>query len=100
VSFNGLTEENVRMIVKKSMNEFITQLRGKNIELEVTDEAYTWLAKKGYSPEFGAREIARIVQEHVKKHFVDEVLFGKLSGGGKACVAVEKDEVIIRIDEQ
>ncbi|HPB82394.1 MAG TPA: AAA family ATPase, partial [Spirochaetota bacterium] len=100
VSFNGLTEDNVLLIVKKNMGEFVAQLRDKKIELEVTEESYQWLAKKGYSPEFGAREIARIVQEHVKKHFVDEVLFGKLSGGGRACVAIENDAVVIRIDEK
>jgi ATP-dependent Clp protease ATP-binding subunit ClpA len=81
------------------VDEFALQLAEKNVELVVTDECVRWLAHKGYSPEFGAREIARLVQDRIKHFFIDEVLFGRLAGGGKAEAAVENDEVQIRIVE-
>ena len=81
VNFLGLTEEVVRKIVKRSVADFAAQLLGKKVLLTVTDGCYDWLARKGYSPEFGAREIARLVQDKVKRFFVDEVLFGSLHGG-------------------
>ena len=67
------------------------------MELAVSDECVRWLARKGYSPEFGAREVARMVQDRIKRFFVDEVLFGRLAGGGKALAEVENDEVVIRV---
>ncbi len=93
VRFNGLTKENVLSIVKKGIGEFAAQLKEKNVELTVTDAAMQWLADRGYSPEFGAREIARLIQDRVKKQFVDEVLFGKLKDGGTARVDVDGDDI-------
>ncbi len=99
ITFSGLDEEIVQNIVRKAVDEFALQLAEKNVELVVTDECVRWLAHKGYSPEFGAREIARLVQDRIKHFFIDEVLFGRLAGGGKAEAAVENDEVQIRIVE-
>ena len=62
VTFNGLSEEIILKIVKKSIDEFKKQLQEKNINIEVSEECIKWLAAKGYSPEFGAREINRLVQ--------------------------------------
>jgi ATP-dependent Clp protease ATP-binding subunit ClpA len=91
VQFNKLPESVILDIVKKQIGEFAAELRKKKVELELTEAAYGWLAGKGYSRVFGAREVARVIQEHVKKPFVDEVLFGKLSKGGKVVVDMEKD---------
>lgn len=98
VTFNGLNENIVRDIVKKAIREFELQLKEKNVDLVVSEECYTWLAGKGYSQEFGAREVSRLVQDKIKKFFVDEVLFGKLSHGGRAKADIEKDDVIITVD--
>ena len=76
VKFNDLDEEIIVQIVKKNIDLFRQQLAEKNVTLEVTDECYRWLGEKGYSPKFGAREIDRLVQDKIKKFFVDEVLFG------------------------
>jgi ATP-dependent Clp protease ATP-binding subunit ClpA len=56
-----------------------------------------WLAEKGYSRDFGAREISRLVSTKLKDFFVDEILFGRLSGGGRAVADVENDDVVISI---
>ncbi|OHD65953.1 MAG: ATP-dependent Clp protease ATP-binding subunit ClpA, partial [Spirochaetes bacterium RBG_13_51_14] len=97
VKFNDLDEEIIVQIVKKNINLFRQQLSEKNITLEVTDECYRWLGMKGFSPKFGAREIDRLVQDKIKKFFVDEVLFGRLTGGGTAVADIENDDVVIRI---
>jgi ATP-dependent Clp protease ATP-binding subunit ClpA len=99
VNFNGLTHEVVLMIVKKAINEFSAQLQEKNVSLQTTDNCYEWLALKGYSQEFGAREIARLIQDKIKRFFVDEVLFGKLHDGGTAVVDIENDDVAVRVLE-
>ena len=100
VNFNSLTHEVVLLIVKKAINEFSVQLQDKNVSLQVTDECYEWLARKGYSEEFGAREIARLIQDKIKRFFVDEVLFGKLHGGGDACADIKDDDVVIQVTEE
>jgi ATP-dependent Clp protease ATP-binding subunit ClpA len=97
VNFQGLSEEVVRKIVKKAVADFAAQLIGKNILLKMTDSCYTWLARKGFSPEFGAREIARLIQDKVKLFFVDEVLFGSLREGGEALADIENDDVVVRV---
>ncbi|HNW29889.1 MAG TPA: ATP-dependent Clp protease ATP-binding subunit ClpA [Spirochaetota bacterium] len=99
VKFNDLDEDIIVQIVKKSINLFRKQLSEKHITLEVTDECYRWLGNKGYSPRFGAREIDRLVQDKIKKFFVDEVLFGRLAGGGTAVAEIVNDDVAIRIDK-
>jgi len=88
------------MIVKKSIGEFAVQLQDKNVNIQVTDQCYEWLASKGYSEEFGAREIARLIQDKMKRFFVDEVLFGKLQKGGIALADIEDDDVTIRVLEE
>jgi len=100
VNFNGLTHEVVLMIVKKAIGEFAVQLQEKNVNLQVTDQCYEWLARKGYSEEFGAREIARLIQDKLKRFFVDEVLFGKLQKGGIALADIEGDDVTVRVLEE
>ncbi len=99
VKFNDLDEEIIIRIVKKAVGLFKEQLAEKNINLEVTEECYRWLGRTGYSPKFGAREIDRLVQDKIKKFFVDEVLFGRLASGGGATADIENDDVVIRIKD-
>ncbi len=100
VNFNALDEEIILQIVKKKIDEFKEQLEEKNVTLEVTNKCYKWLAKRGYSPDFGAREIARLLQAKIKSFFVDEVLFGKLTKGGKAVADIKKDDVSIKVSKE
>jgi ATP-dependent Clp protease ATP-binding subunit ClpA len=93
VTFNGLSEENILLIVKKNMDEFAQQLKGKGVTLDISEGCIAWLARKGYSPEFGAREIARLIQDRIKTRFVDEVLFGALKNGGRARIEVNGEEI-------
>jgi len=100
VHFESLTADVVLSIVRKAVGEFAAQLREKGVSLEVTERCYEELAQRGYSPEFGAREIGRLVQDKIKHFFVDEVLFGRLQKGGTALADIEGDEIVIRVPEE
>ncbi|HON23621.1 MAG TPA: AAA family ATPase, partial [Syntrophales bacterium] len=97
VTFNGLTREDVISIVQKQLREFRQQLAEKDISLEMSDAAVEWLADKGYSDDFGARQIARLIQEEVKDFFVGEVLFGRLAAGGSVRADVADDKISLTI---
>ena len=89
VTFNRLDERVILQIVDKEIRFFEAQLVEKGINLEVSDACRRHLAETGYSPEFGARNIARLVQQKIKDFFVDSVLFGELKKGGKAYVDLD-----------
>jgi ATP-dependent Clp protease ATP-binding subunit ClpA len=97
VVFASLNEEIALQIVAKEIEEFRRQLAPRHIRLRVSPACLRWLARAGLSPEFGAREISRLVQERIKSFFVDEVLFGKLSGGGEAQVSLRGGEIRISV---
>jgi len=97
VNFNALTDAVVLEIVRKAVDEFRRQLKAKHVTMEVTEACYAWLVRRGHSPEFGAREIGRLIQDKIKHFFVDEVLFGRLRGGGHARADVEGDDVVVRV---
>jgi ATP-dependent Clp protease ATP-binding subunit ClpA len=99
VTFNNLDEPVVARIVRKMTAEFGLQLKEKNVALHVSPAAIAWLARHGFSQIFGAREVARLVQEKIKNPFVDEVLFGRLKSGGAARIEVSKDDLVIKIDK-
>ncbi|MFP3958532.1 MAG: ATP-dependent Clp protease ATP-binding subunit ClpA [Spirochaetaceae bacterium] len=98
VVFNALEAEVLEEIVEKEIKAFNTQLAEKQVQVDVTPAALRWLAEHGYSEEFGARNIARLVEEKVKSYFVDAVLFGELEHGGTAVVDVEEDDIVIRAE--
>lgn len=97
VVFNHLDKKMAQDIAKKAINEFQVKLKPKKIKLTATSICYDWLAEKGFSSEFGAREIIRLVQEKIKTFFVDEVLFGKLSKGGEAIIGIKNDDIDIKV---
>jgi ATP-dependent Clp protease ATP-binding subunit ClpA len=68
------------------------QLADRNVMIELDMSARTWLAETGYDPLFGARPLARVIQEHVKKPLADELLFGRLAKGGIVRVTKKPDE--------
>lgn len=95
IVFNKIDEAMALQIAKKAMKQFQDKLLIKNIKLEITDNLYDWLSKKGYSEAYGAREINRVVQQEIKTYFVDEVLFGELSKGGSAIVDIVEGKLTI-----
>ncbi len=82
VLFKGLEQESIRRVVDKFVLEMNAQLGAREVSLEVTPELRDWLGNLGYRPEFGAREMGRVLAEHLKKPLADELLFGKLAKGG------------------
>lgn len=96
VEFRPLGSAEARAIVDKQIGEFARQLADKGVTLVATPAAATLLARQGFSPEFGAREIARLVQERVKNALVDEVLFGRLKGGGRVTVDSRAGQIVFR----
>ncbi len=89
IGFKSLNPEVMAHIVDKFVMELETQLADRNVVIELTDGAREWLAKEGYDPIFGARPLARVIQERVKKPLAEELLFGKLVKGGVVRVDVE-----------
>ena len=91
IGFSHLPPEIVRKVVEKFVMQLEAQLSERQINIELSDEAAKWLAEKGYDQQMGARPLARVIQEHVKKPLADEVLFGKLSKGGTVRVLRRRD---------
>ena len=97
VHFEGLPQQVIEKIVSKNLDDFRAQLAEKKVEFVTTEALIHHLAEKGYSREFGARNIARLVEDKIKTFFVDEVLFGRLAEGGKAVADVVNGEVSIQV---
>ena len=91
IQFNGLDESTIERVVEKLLVEIETQLEGKRVSLQLDDEARRWVAKTGYDPKMGAQPMARVIQEHIKRPLAEELLFGKLVGGGTVKASVKKD---------
>ena len=93
VWFNHLSEDVILQVVDKFIVELQAQLDGKGVSMEVTDAARKWLAEKGYDKAMGARPMARVMQEEVKKQLANELLFGELVDGGVAKIGVKADKL-------
>ena len=92
IGFDHLPTDVVRMVVEKFIMQLEAQLAERQVIIELSPEAADWLAQRGYDDQMGARPLARVIQEHVKKPLADEVLFGKLASGGTVKVIVETAE--------
>ena len=99
VRFGHLSREIMISIINKELDLFREQLAEKNVTLEVSDECINQLAQEGYSTEFGARNAGRLVEDKIKTFFVDEVLFGALSEGGRAKADYAEGEYQITVLE-
>ncbi|MBX2858742.1 MAG: ATP-dependent Clp protease ATP-binding subunit ClpA [Cellvibrionaceae bacterium] len=96
IQFESLSLDIVKTVVDKFLTELQMQLDDKKVTLEVSDAAREWLARNGYDEKMGARPMARIIQDKVKKPLAEQVLFGVLSEkGGVITVDVEDDEIVI-----
>jgi len=96
ISFAPLQREVMELVVDKNMKELGAQLEERGVSVELTDAAREYLANKGYDEENGARPLARLIQDEVKKPLSSEVLFGELEDGGHAIVDVEGDALAFR----
>jgi ATP-dependent Clp protease ATP-binding subunit ClpA len=92
ITFAHLTPEVIAKVVEKFVLQLEAQLGDRDVTIELTEEATKWLMDHGYDEQMGARPMARIIQEHIKKGLADEVLFGKLKGGGHVRVIVTTGE--------
>jgi ATP-dependent Clp protease ATP-binding subunit ClpA len=98
VQFAGLGPEIIKKVVEKFVFQLEAQLADRGITIELTEDAATWLVEKGYDEKFGARPMARCIQEHVKKPLADDILFGRLEHGGTVKVIVVEKEGERKLD--
>jgi len=89
VPFANLSPEVVGRVVEKFVMQLEAQLADRNVTIELSSAAKEWLAEKGYDPLYGARPLARVIQEHVKKPLAEELLFGRLAKGGAVKVGLK-----------
>jgi ATP-dependent Clp protease ATP-binding subunit ClpA len=98
VRFNHLSKDVMESIVRKELDDVRSRLADKKVSLEVTDAAVAFIAETGYSAEFGARNVVRIIEDLVTTPLVDMVLFGDLSSGGTAvCDRDEKSDTGVSV---
>jgi ATP-dependent Clp protease ATP-binding subunit ClpA len=92
ITFAHLSQEIIAKVVEKFVLQLEAQLADRDVTIELSDEASKWLIAHGYDEQMGARPMARVIQEHIKKPLADELLFGKLKAGGHVRVVLTKDE--------
>ncbi|MDH5444271.1 MAG: ATP-dependent Clp protease ATP-binding subunit ClpA [Gammaproteobacteria bacterium] len=100
VQFGGLTPETITQVVDKFLFEFEGQLEDKQVSVSVDDEARTWLAMHGYDPKMGARPMARVIHDNIKKPLAEELLFGKLLNGGHINITVKDDSLHLEVESK
>jgi ATP-dependent Clp protease ATP-binding subunit ClpA len=100
IQFKPLDMITIGHVVDKFVIELETQLEPKGVTIEVDDEGRQWLATRGYDPRMGARPMARIIQEYIKRPMAEELLFGRLVNGGLVLVSVKDDQLHIEIREE
>jgi ATP-dependent Clp protease ATP-binding subunit ClpA len=91
IQFAALDPVTIERVVDKLIVEVEAQLEQKGVTLTLDDAARRWIAKEGYDPKMGARPMARTIQEHIKRPLAEELLFGRLAGGGHVRVSVSED---------
>jgi ATP-dependent Clp protease ATP-binding subunit ClpA len=89
IAFSGLTPEIVGRVVEKFVMQLEAQLADRNVTIELSSAAKEWLAERGYERLYGARPLARVIQEYIKKPLAEELLFGKLTKGGAVKVGMK-----------
>jgi len=99
IAFSGLTPEIVARVVEKFVMQLEAQLADRNVTIELSSAAKEWLAERGYDRLYGARPLARVIQEHIKKPLAEELLFGKLVKGGAVKVTLKDGKLDFEIVE-
>jgi ATP-dependent Clp protease ATP-binding subunit ClpA len=99
IPFAALTPEVVARVVEKFVMQLEAQLADRNVTIELSSAAKEWLAERGYDRLYGARPLARVIQEHIKKPLAEELLFGRLAKGGAVKVAMKDGKLDFEITE-
>jgi ATP-dependent Clp protease ATP-binding subunit ClpA len=98
IQFGSLDQDTIERVVDKLLVEAEAQLEQKRVSISVSDEARRWIAKRGYDPKMGARPMARVIQEFIKRPLAEELLFGKLVNGGHVEVTLSEDGEKLKLD--
>jgi len=93
IGFAPLSQEVMSRVVDKFVIQLEEQLADRKVNIDLTVEARDWLSKRGYDPSFGARPLARVIQDKIKKPLAEELLFGKLANGGRVQVEMKQDKL-------
>ncbi len=99
VPFKSLSKDTVLKVVDKFIMQLEVQLDDRNVEIDITQKARDHLAEKGYDPAMGARPLARLIQQEIKKPLAEELLFGKLTKGGIVTIDFKKDKISFSFKE-
>lgn len=97
VVFHDMSWEMASLILDKKLGELSSKLAARQIEMELSPEARNWLLQRGFLPEYGAREMDRVIASHLKPLLMREILFGSLKSGGKTCIQVDKDQLVLQL---
>jgi ATP-dependent Clp protease ATP-binding subunit ClpA len=100
VQFHPLGPETIAHVVDKFIIELESQLEAKNVTLDLDPEARVWLAQHGYDPLMGARPMARLIQEKLKKPLAEEILFGRLEKGGHVLIKEQGGDLVLSFAEE
>jgi ATP-dependent Clp protease ATP-binding subunit ClpA len=92
IPFANLGKPVISKVIEKFVFQLEAQLADRNVSIELTDAAKDWLGEHGYDEQFGARPMGRVIQEHIKKPLAEELLFGKLEGGGTVRVDAQEQD--------
>jgi len=99
IQFASLEIDSIKRVVDKLVVELEAKLGNNDVTLELDDDARDWIAERGYDPQIGARPMARIIQEQIKRPLAEELLFDSLANGGHVKIVVGKDDVLELIAE-
>ena len=97
VVFHDMNRDMASLILNKKLGELSNKLATRQIEMELSPEARNWLLQRGFLPEYGAREMDRVIASHLKPLLMREILFGSLKSGGKTCIQVDKDQLVLQL---
>lgn len=97
VVFHDMSRKMASLILDKKLGKLSSKLASRQIEMGLSPEARNWLLQRGFLPEYGAREMDRVIASHLKPLLMREILFGSLKSGGKTCIQVDKDQLVLQL---
>jgi ATP-dependent Clp protease ATP-binding subunit ClpA len=100
IQFNSLDAETIGHVVDKFLIELEAQLDSKKVTMDIDAEAKVWLAEHGHDLIMGARPMARLIQDKIKKPLAEQLLFGDLQGGGHILISVRDGELVVESEEK
>ena len=100
IEFSALAPDTISHVVDKFLVELETQLDAKKVTMEVDSVARLWLAEHGYDPIMGARPMARLIQDKIKKSLAEDILFGRLANGGHVLITIKTDDIAVEFEEE